>query len=242
MKVAEEFIVTIGIIGAMNEEIEALLNDMLNVQKEIKAEIEFYKGIYNGHDIVVCKSGVGKVNASICTQILIDRYKVSKVLFTGVAGAVDPSLDIGDIVISTDCMQHDMDATSLGFKQGEIPFMDRYIFQADDILIDLASKVSNEEVNNQNIVKGRILSGDQFVANREKVRQLFEQFDGACTEMEGAAVAQVCSMNQIPFVIIRSISDKADGSADRNFLEFVKYAAENSYKIIIGMLNRLNHK
>lgn len=231
---------TIGIIGAMNEEIEALLNGMTDIQKEIKAEIEYYKGVFNGLDVVVCKSGVGKVNASICTQILIDRFQVSKILFTGVAGAVNPELNIGDIVISIDCMQHDMDATALGFKQGEIPFMDRYIFQADEALIQLASRVSNEEVNNQSIVKGRVLSGDQFVANREKVRQLFEQFEGTCTEMEGAAVAQVCSMNHVPFVIIRSISDKADGSADRNFLEFVKYAADNSYKIIVGMLERLN--
>ncbi|WP_017755892.1 5'-methylthioadenosine/adenosylhomocysteine nucleosidase [Calidifontibacillus oryziterrae] len=231
---------TIGIIGAMNEEIEALLSSMIDITKEVKAEIEYYRGVINGHNVVVCKSGVGKVNASICTQILIDRFQASKVLFTGVAGAVDPTLNIGDIVISVDCMQHDMDATALGFKEGEIPFMDRFIFKADDALITLASKVSDEEVNNQAIIKGRILSGDQFVANREKVKQLFEKFEGSCTEMEGAAVAQVCSMNNVPFVIIRSISDKADGSANSNFLEFVKYAADNSYKIIVGMLERMS--
>lgn len=230
---------TIGIIGAMNEEIEAFLSGMTTIQKEIKAEIEFYKGNFNGHAVVVCKSGVGKVNASICTQILIDQFKATNVLFTGVAGAVHPDLNIGDIVVSTDCMQHDMDATALGYKQGEIPLMDRYIFEADRSLIELASKVGKKEINNQSIVKGRILSGDQFVANREKVKQLYEELDGACTEMEGAAVAQVCSMNDVPFVIIRSISDKADGSAESNFLEFVKYAAHNSYKMIEGMLKNL---
>lgn len=226
----------IGIIGAMDEEIQHILDSMENYKIGKKAGISFYSGKFNGYDIVLCKSGVGKVNASVCTQILIDEFQATHIIFTGVAGAVNPELKIGDIVVSTDCVQHDMDVTALGFKLGEIPYTEVSVFKADPALVDLAISASKEIVHDRKIVSGRILSGDQFIASRDKVRFLHDELQGFCTEMEGAAVGQVCSMNEIPFVIIRSMSDQADGSADVNFLEFTKLASKNSYEIVNEMI------
>jgi len=184
------------------------------------------------------KSGVGKVNAAVCTQILIDAFAVDAIIFTGVAGALDPTLDIGDIVVSLDAMHHDMDATALGFPRGTIPFHPASVFAADPALVRIALE-SGRELYRERIVTGRVLSGDQFVADRETVRRLHEELQGTCTEMEGAAVAQVCAMNGIPFVIVRSMSDKADGSAHINFQQFTAWASERSYRLIERMLQKL---
>jgi adenosylhomocysteine nucleosidase len=226
----------IGIIGAMDEEIQHILESMESYETKTKAGIAFYVGEFNGFQVVLCKSGVGKVNASVCTQILIDEFGAANIIFTGVAGAVNPDLKIGDIVVSTDCVQHDMDVTPLGFKLGEIPYTEVSVFKADPSLVDLAITASKDIVQDKKIVSGRILSGDQFIADRDKVKFLHEELNGYCTEMEGAAVGQVCSMNDIPFVIIRSMSDQADGSADVNFLEFTKLASRHSYEIVNEMV------
>lgn len=229
---------TIGIIGAMNEEIQLLL-EALTDKAEIKgAGTIYYTGTLYGKSVVICKSGVGKVNAAVTTQVMIDRFKVEKVLFTGVAGAVDPELQIGDIVISSACLQHDMDVTPLGFKPGEIPYQEQSVFQADQDLVSLAEKVCEARFPGR-YRTGLVLSGDQFIASREKVRELHETFQGFCTEMEGSAVAQTCALNDIPFVIIRSMSDRADGSAHMNFAEFTVMASEHSHLIIQDMLNQL---
>ncbi|WP_068774524.1 5'-methylthioadenosine/adenosylhomocysteine nucleosidase [Paenibacillus sp. FJAT-26967] len=221
----------IGLIGAMNEEIELLIQAMTGVKETRKAGITYREGLFQGKEVVVCRSGVGKVNAAVCTQILIDQFGVNAVLFTGVAGALDPELNIGDIVISTACMQHDMDVRALGFPRGVIPYEEVSTFAADPELIKLADAASRELFDGRT-KQGLVLSGDQFVASRELVAELFHDLGGSCTEMEGAAVAQVCSMNSIPFVVIRSMSDKADGSAHVNFAEFTKQASENSHRII----------
>lgn len=228
----------IGIIGAMDEEIELCLERMSEVTEQIRAGLTYYQGKLLNKSIVLCKCGVGKVNAAICTQILIDDFAVDTVIFTGVAGGVDPSLNIGDIVISRDCQQHDMDASPLGFKKGEIPFAARSVFVADEGLIQLAEQ-SAQAIQGVNVVTGRIVSGDQFVADQDKVQALYEQFAAACVEMEGSAVGQTCALNEVKFVIIRSLSDKADGSAHVNFLEFTKLAAQRSFQIVEGMLAAL---
>ncbi len=229
----------IGIIGAMDEEIENYLGGMENIAEIVEANIHFYQGKMNNKSVVVSKSGVGKVNSAVCTQILIDKFKIDQVIFTGVAGAIHPELEIGDVVISTTAMQHDMDASALGFAKGTIPFSEKSVFNADKHLVDMAYEASNE-VSRGNTYKGMILSGDQFIAGGEQAKSLYEQFEGFCTEMEGAAVAQVCDMNEIPFVIVRSLSDKADGSAHVNFAEFSINAAENSYRIVHKMLGKIN--
>lgn len=229
----------IGIIGAMDEEIELLLQAAQPVEQVDVAGLRYYKGSLHGKHIVICKSGVGKVNAAVTTQVLIDRFHVSKVIFTGVAGAVHPELNIGDIVISTSCMHHDMDVTALGFAPGIIPFQETSQFMADTGLIELAERACEQLVPGR-YRKGVVLSGDQFVADRDKVRQLHETFAGsACTEMEGAAVAQACFINEIPFVVIRSMSDKADGSAHVNFAEFTVEASHRSHQIVDSMLQAL---
>ncbi|MFC0213184.1 5'-methylthioadenosine/adenosylhomocysteine nucleosidase [Paenibacillus chartarius] len=228
----------LGLIGAMNEEIELLVQHMDNVTETERAGIVYREGRFQGKDVVVCRSGVGKVNAAVCTQILIDRYGVDAVIFTGVAGALDPELNIGDIVVSTECMQHDMDVTALGFERGVIPYERTSVFAADAALAELAYAASAALFPGKS-KQGRVLSGDQFVASRDTVRELHEQLKGTCTEMEGASVAQVCSMNGIPYVVIRSMSDKADGSAHVNFAEFTVLASENSYRIVEEMLKRM---
>ncbi|NHN28492.1 5'-methylthioadenosine/adenosylhomocysteine nucleosidase [Paenibacillus agricola] len=225
----------IGIIGAMKEEIALFLGQMEQVQISEKAKIQFMDGFFHGKKVVLCKSGVGKVNAAVTTQILIDSFGVDAIIFTGVAGAVDPGLNVGDIVVASELLQHDMDVTALGFPRGTIPFEDISLFVTDERLRQAAVEASTELFPGR-VHVGRILSGDQFIASRETVAKLYSELQGACTEMEGAAVAQVCAMNSIPQVVIRSMSDKADGSAEVNFAEFTVLASENSSRIVNHIL------
>lgn len=227
----------IGIIGAMEEEVESFLQGMSNISTITKAKIKFYQGDFKNCKIVLCKSGVGKVNSAVCTQILIDDFGIDRVIFTGVAGAVDPALEIGDIVISTSALQYDIDATSLGFEKGVIPYADKSIFLADTKLVELAEKVCGE-MEDVKVFSGLVLSGDRFIADSDTSSQLYQQYKGLCTEMEGAAVAQVCYMNNIPFVIIRTMSDKANHSAEINFAEFTKAAARRSYTIVDKLIEK----
>ena len=224
----------IGIVGAMGEEIELFRDQLNQEEEERKASITFYKGKLFGQQVVLCQSGVGKVNAAMTAQILIDCFHIDALLFTGVAGGVDPALNIGDIVISTQCQQHDMDASAVGFKKGEIPFAEKSIFEADPRLISLAETYRPPDPIK--LVRGKVLSGDQFIADPDYVAYLYRQFQGSCVEMEGAAVAQVCALNQIPFLIIRSLSDKADRSAKVNFEEFTRLAARRSFDLVCHML------
>ncbi|MBP1961271.1 5'-methylthioadenosine/adenosylhomocysteine nucleosidase [Paenibacillus aceris] len=228
----------LALIGAMNEEIELLVSHMTDVRETVKAGITFREGAYFGKDVVVCRTGVGKVNAAVTTQILIDKFGVEAVIFTGVAGALDPELNIGDLVVSSECMQHDMDVTPLGFERGVIPYEAKSIFEADSKLVDLAV-ASGEKLFAGKVKKGRVLSGDQFIASRDVVASLNKELGGICVEMEGASVAQVCSMNAIPYVVLRSMSDKADGSAHVNFAEFTVQASENSYKMVEEIVKQL---
>ncbi len=228
----------IGIIGAMDMEIELLKGDLELKDTLNKASMKFYSGVLVDKEVVLVKSGIGKVNAAVCTQILIDDFEVDQVIFTGVAGAVDLGLEVGDIVISTEVAQHDVDVTGFGRERGEVPGIDRVFLPADQRLVELATKAGQAVTESEEIkvVTGRILSGDQFIADREKVEWLESTFAGSCTEMEGAAVGQSCFLNDTPFVIIRSMSDKADGDADISFDEFAKLAADNSYQIVVEML------
>lgn len=227
----------IGIIGAMVEEIELLHKHVLISGRTTQAGIDYYEGTLHGKPVIFCKSGVGKVNAAVCTQLLL-HLGADCVLFTGVAGAVDPKLNIGDIVVSSSCMQHDMDVTPLGYERGVIPYQERSEFMADKHLIKLAAEAGERLFNGHTLV-GKVLSGDQFIASRELVHTLYETMQGACAEMEGAAVAQVCDMNGVPYVVIRSMSDKADGSAHVNFPEFTVQAANHSYAMIDDIIQHI---
>ena len=227
-----------GIIGALDEEIEYFKEAVSNYKEERQAAITFYSGEWYGHSIVFCKCGVGKVNAALTTQLLIDRYDVQSIIFTGVAGALDDSLNVGDVVISSECQEHDMDATAYGFERGIIPMYDGpSIFPAAKKLIKAAQKAAGsvEEFQGK-VVIGKIISGDKFVADKAEVEELRQLFQASCVEMEGAAVAHVANVNDIPYLVIRSISDKANGQAADSFDNYVKYAAKISADIVEKLL------
>ncbi len=229
----------IGIIGAMDEEVALFKQALQDATETVRAQISFYQGTLAGRNVVLCKSGVGKVNAAMTAQILISEFGATSVIFTGVAGALDPSLEIGDIVVSTHLQHHDIDATALGFPLGVIPFYPQSVFYADQRLVELALQ-SSRSVNGTTVRAGCIVSGDQFIGSREKAKQLHEVFQALCAEMEGAAVAHVCQQNGVPFVVIRSMSDKADGSAPDNFNEFVEHASNRSFEIVRAMIEHEN--
>ncbi len=225
----------LGIIGAMDEEVAKLKEHMTDVAITTKASMDFYKGKLNGKEVVVVRSGIGKVNAAICTQILADDFAVDAVINTGIAGSLRNEINIGDIVLSTDTLEHDMEATAFGYPVGQIPRMDTFSFKADEKLIELA-KTCCAKVNPEiQIFTGRVVSGDQFISNREKKNWLIETFDGCCTEMEGAAIAHCAYLNNIPFLIIRAISDKADDSTQMDYPAFEAMAIEHSVKLMLEM-------
>lgn len=226
----------LGIIGAMDEEVSKLKEIMDNVQIMNKASMDFYKGTMNGKEIVVVRSGIGKVNAGICTQILVDEYNVDAVINTGIAGSLNATIDIGDIVLSTDTLQHDMDATGFGYEPGVIPRMETSVFVADDKLRKLAKKCCEEVNTDIKVYEGRIVSGDQFISDKNKKKYIEKQFAGYCTEMEGAAIAQAAYLNNISFLIIRAISDKADDSATVDYPTFEAKAIDNSVKLVKKMV------
>lgn len=221
----------IGIIGAMDDEISMYI-DHIRDMKENKWKIfTFYEGKFNDRDVVLVKSGVGKVFAAMICQYLIDHYRVGMVLFTGVGGSLNKTLRIGDVVVSTDAAHHDFDATELGFKRGQISYTDYRFFPADDRLVNLALTA---DIPGHKIIKGRILTGDQFFSKRErkKHKYLYDELQGDCIEMEGAAVAQVCNMNEIPYLVIRTMSDNADDNAVIDYNTFKSIVAHNSFRIV----------
>lgn len=229
----------IGIIGAMEEEVLALKDKIELSEVRGIASLEFYVGHLDGCEVVLVRGGIGKVNSAICTQLLIDCFSVDAVINTGVAGALSDELEIGDIVISEDAMQHDVDASGFGYDKGIIPRMHESTFRADRNLIHIAEKASQVLSIKTNVFIKRILSGDQFISDADKKKELVDNFGGFCTEMEGAAIAHTCYVNKIPFVIIRSISDKADDSAEVNFQEFTQLAARNSCMMLEAMLQNM---
>lgn len=229
----------LGIIGAMDEEVAKIKEQMENVTVMTKAAMDFYKGSLEGKDVVVVRSGIGKVNAAMCTQILVDEYQVDAVINTGIAGSLNAQINIGDIVLSTDTLEHDMDAVAFGYEVGQIPRMDTLSFQADEKLRELAKKVCREVNPEIAVFEGRVVSGDQFISDKEKKDWLVATFDGYCTEMEGAAIAHAAYLNGIPFLIIRAISDKADDSASVDYPTFEAKAIEHSVKLLLELCKQM---
>lgn len=226
----------VGIIGAMDEEIASIQAAVEITCREVLAGMEFLTGTLGGKEVVLVKCGIGKVNAGICAQILITRFAVTRIINTGVAGAIDSSLKIGDIVISTDAVQHDFDATPIGFARGEVPYTGLYAFPADEKLRNEALDAVQHAADGAKVYEGRICSGDQFIASGEKKHEILKYFGGLCCEMEGAAVAQVCYLYQVPFVIIRAISDRADHYEEINFEAFAGITARRSAAIVCAMI------
>ena len=228
----------LGIIGAMDVEVAKLKEKLENVEITTKAGMDFYKGSFEGKDVVIVRSGIGKVNAGICTQILVDVFGVSAIINTGIAGSLKNEINIGDIVISTDALQHDVDATNFGYELGFIPQMKVLSFEADAKLISLAKECCKTVLPEIGVFEGRVVSGDQFIADKAKKNYISENFHGFCTEMEGAAIAQAAYLNAVPFVVIRAISDKADDSASMDYPTFEAMAVENSVKLLSEFIRK----
>lgn len=229
----------IGIIGAMEEEVAALKEAMEIRETVTKASMVFCKGILYGKEVVVVRSGIGKVNAGICAQILVDTFGVDVLINTGIAGSLDARIDIGDMVISTDAVHHDMDATVFGDPVGQVPRMDTLAFPADQVLVEKA-KAANEKANPEiHTFTGRIASGDQFISSSEVKERIVNQFHALCTEMEGAGIAHAAYLNKVSYVIIRAISDKADNSATMDYPEFEKQAIVHSVRLVKELLPSL---
>lgn len=229
----------IGIIGAMELEVEQLKSEMQVAQVITKASMDFFTGTLHDVDVVVVRSGIGKVNAALCVQILADIFEVSHIINTGVAGSLNPVLDIGDILVSTDAIHHDIDVTIFGYQPGEVPQMGFREFKADETMIKIAVE-SCKEVNPDIRVKtGRVVSGDQFISDKQTKQHLIDTYQGDCAEMEGASIAHGAYLNQIPFVIIRAISDKADDSAEMDYPSFERAAAKHSSLLVEHMITLL---
>ncbi len=229
----------IGIIGAMELEVETLKSEM-SVSKIVKkANMDFYEGTLNGANVVIVRSGVGKVNASLCTQILVDIFNVTHIINTGVAGSLNAKLDIGDILVSKDALHHDVDVTIFGYKLGEVPQLGLREFPADEHLITLALEACRKVNPDIHAIPGRVVSGDQFISENEIKEKLIQEFHGDCAEMEGASIAHGAYLNHVPFVIIRAISDKADNSAEMDYPTFEAAAAKHSAALVRELVKNI---
>lgn len=231
----------IGIIGAMDSEVAKLKEMMTDVTVKKAASMEFFAGKLNGADAVVARAGVGKVNAACCAQALLDAFPASCLINTGIAGSLQAKIDIGDIVLATDAVEHDMDVAALGYAPGKIPDMDLegVAFLADERLRRIAKESCEKANPDIHVWEGRVLTGDAFISSKEKKAWLSETFGGFCTEMEGAAIAHAAYLNGVPFLIARAISDKADDSAQMDYPAFEAKAIEHSVRLIAEMAGRL---
>ncbi|MEA2030803.1 MAG: 5'-methylthioadenosine/adenosylhomocysteine nucleosidase [candidate division Zixibacteria bacterium] len=232
----------IGLISALEEELllfkkQADITDVVN-----QAGLIFHFGTLEDQKIVLMRCGVGKVNAAVATQLLIDRFGVDAVIFMGLAGTLVPHLKQGDIVVSNYVVQHDIDLTAFGRRHGEIPDMNR-LFEADPKLVRLASdswdETSIADDGDNQLVVGTIATGDLFVSDQKRIKWLQREFGAVAAEMEGGAIGQVCNMNRVPFVIIRVISDGAGDGAAGEFIMFLDQASQLTYQLITGMLKMM---
>lgn len=229
----------IGIIGAMDLEVDQLKAEMSVSRVMKKAGMDFYEGTLNGASVVIVRCGIGKVNAALCVQILADVFEVTHVINTGVAGSLNAKLDIGDILVSRDALHHDMDVTIFGYQPGEVPQMGFREFPADGRLASLAMDACRSVNPDIHVMLGRVVSGDQFISSKDVKERLISDFQGDCAEMEGASIAQVAYLNSIPFVIIRAISDKADDSAEMDYPAFEAAAAKHSAALVKEMVKEV---
>lgn len=228
----------LGIIGAMDEEVARLKEMISGLHIVQRAGMEFYKGQIHEKNVVVVKCGVGKVNAAMCTQAMIDLFSVDAIINTGIAGSLDAGIDIGDIVLATDTVEHDMDVAALGYEPGVIPDTETSVFATDMELLDIAQVAAKVAKLDVKVFTGRVVSGDQFISSREKKEWLVSKFGGRCAEMEGASIGHVAALNRVPYLVVRAISDKADDSAQMDYPAFAAKAIENSVRLMTEIINR----
>lgn len=227
----------LGIIGAMDVEVQTLKAKMENLTVTEKAGTEFYEGMLENTAVVLVQCGIGKVNAAICTQILCDCFAVTHIVNTGIAGSLCAEQDIGDMVVSSDVWHHDFDCYHFGYPMCKIPGMPQG-FPADEQLVQLAVKAAEE--TGSKVRMGRVASGDQFIADPVLKQRVIERTQALCTEMEGAAIAQTAYRNGIPFVILRCISDKADNSVEMDYPSFEAMAAHRCAQVAKNLAKTLH--
>lgn len=230
---------TIGIIGAMDVEVQLLKEAASIRETTVIADMEFCRGTLEGKNVVIVKCGMGKVNAGICAHTLINEFGCTRIINTGVAGSLDSRIDIGDIVVSVDAVQHDFDVSPIGFARGEIPYTGLSAFPADEDLRRAAVEAVQAAAPDIRVFEGRVCSGDQFIATGEQKERIIGNFGGLCCEMEGGAIAQVCWLNHVPFVIVRAISDKPDETEIVDYPVFEAQAAERCAGLIRYMTAQL---
>lgn len=227
---------TVAIISAMAEEMQRYLDACTVDQTRARAGLRVHEAVHAGHDLVLVRSGVGKVNAALCTQLLVERYAPDAVVCTGTAGALHDDLDIGDIVVAEDCVQHDLHVEFLDLPRGQVPFTDLRFFSAAPALVHRAQDVSLTDCTTRT---GRVCTGDTFVQDPSARAEIRTALKGDCVEMEGAAVGQACTINDVPFLLVRAISDRADGSSEVDFQAFLHEAADASAQLVLDLLDTL---
>lgn len=229
---------TIGIIGAMDLEIELIKNNITILKEEIYAGFKFYIGVFKDVNLVLTSCSIGKVNAAACTQILIDKFSVTSIINTGIAGSLNDEVKICDIVISNNVTYHDVRKEQM---KGWFPFVEH--FETSSLLVEIAIQAyKNMEIKNFNYHVGRIVTGEAFISDNELKNKIIEGYSPHCVEMEGSAIGHVAYINKIPFIVIRSISDNADNDAHINYNDFEKISANNSSNLILNMLKIINDR
>ena len=231
----------IGIIGAMQVEVD-LLKEAMEKHAAVSVETvsgrDFYEGTIDGMPVVVVQCGVGMVNAALCAQALINSFSVAAVVNTGIAGSLDASIDIGDVVVANDAVNHIMDVQNLGYKPGQTPGIEPVAFPASPVLRKAACQAAAEL--GITVHEGRVASGDRFVREEEEKKRIIDTFKASCCEMEGAAIAQACYLSETPYLIVRAISDKADGSASVDYPTFEAKAARDCALLTMHLLSALS--
>ncbi|MEY8436215.1 5'-methylthioadenosine/adenosylhomocysteine nucleosidase [Atopobiaceae bacterium 24-176] len=225
----------VGIIGAMDNEVRDLVAHIEDDKVTCRSHLEFHEGAIEGVPVVVVKSGIGKVSMAACAQQLCDLFGVTCLINTGVAGAVDDRVSIGDVVVSTAAVHHDMDVTALGYPLGQVPGYPTLFEAAPELVADFLEAVAQVAPDVQ-VFSGVVASGERFVAGGEDRARISEEFGALCAEMEGAALAQVAWLNDVPFVVLRAMSDKADGTGAANYQEFEDEAASVMAHALIAAL------
>ena len=225
----------LAIMGAMEEEVELIRGEMTVAEEAIHAEILVTRGDFRGAAVALAQCGIGKVNATICTQMLIDLYRPDALVFSGVAGGLLPNMRVGDLIVASHLIQYDMDLTAFGRRHGELPGRDRMV-ECDPDLVQMATEAFDAAFEDAgdapNLMLGTIASGDRFVSDKETLRWLQREFAALATEMEGAAVGYTCHLNKLPFVVIRGLSDTAGEGASDDFDANLRTVCRHSFKLL----------
>ncbi|MBT6095923.1 MAG: 5'-methylthioadenosine/adenosylhomocysteine nucleosidase [Rhodospirillaceae bacterium] len=233
----------LAVMGAMEEEVALLRGGMRIDNEAVHAGINVIRGIYKDTDIALVQCGIGKVNAAICSQMLIDLYKPDRLLFSGVAGGLLPNMAVGDLIIASHLIQFDVDLTAFGRRHGELPDQERMI-QSDPDMVQKAADAydaafSGSADGEPNLMIGTIVSGDRFVKDSDTLRWLQREFSALATEMEGAAVGYTCGLSGLPFVVIRGLSDTAGESASDDFSANLHKVCQSSHRLLEDLIPRI---